>query len=144
MLAVLVSHHGLDAWPRIASLLPGRNVRQCRDRWNHYVAERAVKDPERLDEDLLAWRMDPENFECARRTKWSEDERPWQLPFSSAADRASCLPFAESTRMVEPRDTGHCSKFAIVRDTNTDGVIRGKNESFWFQVEESTPSDQFY
>jgi hypothetical protein len=32
-----VHTHGSSDWSLIASLLPGRNLRQCRERWNNYV-----------------------------------------------------------------------------------------------------------
>jgi hypothetical protein len=40
-LRALVGRLGTDAWPSIASQMPGRNARQCRDRWNHYLKNRA-------------------------------------------------------------------------------------------------------
>jgi hypothetical protein len=41
----LVLVHGLTAWPMIASRLPGRNARQCRDRWNHYLSRLPAPEP---------------------------------------------------------------------------------------------------
>jgi hypothetical protein len=38
LLRVLVSQSETLCWAEIASQLPGRNVRQCRDRWNHYLS----------------------------------------------------------------------------------------------------------
>jgi hypothetical protein len=38
MLRALVSTYGINAWTKIADHLPGRNVRQCRDRWFHSLA----------------------------------------------------------------------------------------------------------
>jgi hypothetical protein len=34
----LVGLFGSNNWERVASQLPGRNVRQCRERWKHYVS----------------------------------------------------------------------------------------------------------
>jgi hypothetical protein len=34
----LVQFHGTSAWDRIAIQMPGRNPRQCRDRWKHYLS----------------------------------------------------------------------------------------------------------
>jgi hypothetical protein len=38
LLRLLVSQSETRCWTKIASQLPGRNVRQCRDRWNHYLS----------------------------------------------------------------------------------------------------------
>jgi hypothetical protein len=37
---MLVQQHGPSAWAAIAASMPGRNPRQCRDRWNHYLSKR--------------------------------------------------------------------------------------------------------
>jgi hypothetical protein len=34
----LVNVHGANSWDLIASSLPGRNARQCRERWKHYLS----------------------------------------------------------------------------------------------------------
>lgn len=36
-LSYLVSIHGLNNWKRIAWNMPGRSVRQCRERWKYYL-----------------------------------------------------------------------------------------------------------
>ncbi|MDR3317409.1 MAG: hypothetical protein LBS71_01215 [Puniceicoccales bacterium] len=33
----LVRRYGTDNWKKIASQMPGRNPRQCQERWKHYV-----------------------------------------------------------------------------------------------------------
>jgi hypothetical protein len=117
MLAVLAAHYGLDAWPRIDSRLPGRNVRHGRDRWNHYLAERTAKDPARLDEDLLAWRMGV----CCLGL-----EPQWQTRFASAVRRASQQPPA--ARMIAPRAAGQSSKVSVARagtETDSSGRMQG-------------------
>jgi hypothetical protein len=35
----MVTWHGFRSWSYIATKLPGRTARQCRDRWNHYLAK---------------------------------------------------------------------------------------------------------
>jgi hypothetical protein len=37
LLQSLVEELGEKAWPAIASRMAGRHVRQCRERWNHYL-----------------------------------------------------------------------------------------------------------
>jgi hypothetical protein len=41
-LRVLVDKFGTTAWDSIARCMPGRNPRQCRDRWNHYLKRRVL------------------------------------------------------------------------------------------------------
>jgi hypothetical protein len=43
-------------WNEIAKKLPGRNARQCRDRWNHYLAASSSDRPWTSEEDLLLTR----------------------------------------------------------------------------------------
>jgi hypothetical protein len=49
----LVSEHGLSAWVEIANLLPGRNPRQCRERWKHYLSSDQGSLPWTEAEDAL-------------------------------------------------------------------------------------------
>jgi hypothetical protein len=37
-LATLVEQHGENDWAQIASFMPGRSARQCRERWQNYLA----------------------------------------------------------------------------------------------------------
>lgn len=37
MLKELVKKYGDNNWVRVSELMPGRNVRQCRERWKHYL-----------------------------------------------------------------------------------------------------------
>jgi hypothetical protein len=37
LLIKAVDFHGTSDWPSVAAALPGRNARQCRERWNNYV-----------------------------------------------------------------------------------------------------------
>jgi hypothetical protein len=49
----LVERHGTAAWEVIAAELPGRNVRQCRERWKHYLSSERSKAPWSDTEDRL-------------------------------------------------------------------------------------------
>jgi hypothetical protein len=48
-----VACFGTNAWPEIAKAMVSRNVRQCRDRWNHYLSLAAVAPPWTAEEDAL-------------------------------------------------------------------------------------------
>jgi hypothetical protein len=39
LLKRLVIEYGTNDWERIAAFFPDRNVRQCRERWTHYLAK---------------------------------------------------------------------------------------------------------
>lgn len=53
MLRQLVDKYGPCAWEQIAREMPGRNVRQCRERWKHYLSGTASKEPWTEEEDQL-------------------------------------------------------------------------------------------
>jgi hypothetical protein len=56
-LRVLVSQLGTEAWTEIAGQMPGRNIRQCRDRWTHYLADMPVTAAWTVTDDTLLRRM---------------------------------------------------------------------------------------
>jgi hypothetical protein len=49
LLANLVARYGVNAWRRVAAGIPGRNYRQCRDRWNHYISKARPTHPSRRE-----------------------------------------------------------------------------------------------
>jgi hypothetical protein len=52
----LAGGRGTLRWTEVAKGLPGRNARQCRDRWNHYLAVPPSERPWTSEEDLLLTR----------------------------------------------------------------------------------------
>jgi hypothetical protein len=52
-LSALVGQFGETNWPLISGRMPGRTVRQCRDRWNHYLAPETKVVNWSADEDRL-------------------------------------------------------------------------------------------
>ena len=51
----LVSKFGENAWEEIVKLMPGRNIRQCRERWKHYLSSDKAKVPWTPEEDQLLY-----------------------------------------------------------------------------------------
>jgi hypothetical protein len=51
LLTELVTKMGPVDWHQIATQIPGRNARQCRERWNNYVNPVLVKEEWRSEED---------------------------------------------------------------------------------------------
>lgn len=49
----LVSEHGENSWIQIASLMPGRNSRQCRERWLNYLTPKLNTNTWTAEEDSL-------------------------------------------------------------------------------------------
>ena len=49
----LVSIHGTKQWDLIASLIPGRNAKQCRERWRAFLSPGMVNGPWTKAEDNL-------------------------------------------------------------------------------------------
>lgn len=52
-LIALVARYGEDDWGMITKYMIGRNVRQCRERWNKYLNPNLKKDPWTEEEDNL-------------------------------------------------------------------------------------------
>jgi hypothetical protein len=52
-LRALVGQFGVTNWNLIASQMPGRIARQCRDRWNHYLTPKHSSEQWTPDEDRL-------------------------------------------------------------------------------------------
>lgn len=53
MLKSLVEMHGTSDWQYISQLLPGRNARQCRDRWLYYLSPDVINGPWTQEEENL-------------------------------------------------------------------------------------------
>lgn len=49
----LVAEFGLHAWDAIAERMPGRNQRQVRERWKHYLSGEKTHEPWTKEEDEL-------------------------------------------------------------------------------------------
>ena len=49
----LVEEYGEGSWDEISALMPGRNQRQCHDRWIYYLSPRVNTDPWTPEEDAL-------------------------------------------------------------------------------------------
>jgi hypothetical protein len=52
-LIVLVKHLGARNWRKIASSIPGRTSRQCRDRFANYLSPNLTKEPWSPEEDRI-------------------------------------------------------------------------------------------
>ena len=55
LLKKLVEEYGTLEWSKIASMMPGRSGRQCRDRWSNYIDPNIIQTPwtKQEDADLL-------------------------------------------------------------------------------------------
>lgn len=53
----LVHQYGVKCWSFISSQMPGRTPRQCRDRWNHYLAPQTNTTKWTLEEDQVIIKM---------------------------------------------------------------------------------------
>ncbi|KAG5180922.1 Homeodomain-like protein, partial [Tribonema minus] len=49
----VVIQHGAQKWTKIASFLPGRVGKQCRERWHNHLNPDVKKEPWRADEDRV-------------------------------------------------------------------------------------------
>ncbi|KAG6611680.1 Myb-like protein [Phytophthora cinnamomi] len=53
MLSSIVEREGASQWTVVASLLPGRNAKQCRERWHHQLDPSIKREAWSADEDTL-------------------------------------------------------------------------------------------
>jgi hypothetical protein len=53
LLVSVVRQHGSSDWHRAAQFVPGRNARQCRDRWVNYLSPEVGNGPWSPDEEIL-------------------------------------------------------------------------------------------
>jgi hypothetical protein len=53
LLVRAIAQHGLSDWTQIAECLPGRNPRQCRDRWLNYLSPEVSNSPWSAQQELL-------------------------------------------------------------------------------------------
>ena len=53
LLKKLVSKYGENKWEEIASQIPGRNTRQCHDRWVYYLNPNVKKSPWTEEEEKM-------------------------------------------------------------------------------------------
>jgi hypothetical protein len=52
-LTQIVAYYGCDDWTLVASRMPGRNARQCRERWLNYINPQLSRTPLTRDEENL-------------------------------------------------------------------------------------------
>ena len=55
-----VNNFGESAWDDIAALMPGRNPRQCHDRWTYYLSPTINNSPWTEEEDKRIIKLQPE------------------------------------------------------------------------------------
>ena len=53
MLRELVNTYGTDNWELIASHMPQRNIRQCRERWSNFINDQVSHEKWSMEEDAL-------------------------------------------------------------------------------------------
>jgi myb proto-oncogene protein len=71
----VVQHSGCKNWAAVARQIPGRNARQCRERWMNYINPNLERTPLTAEE------------ECLLEQKFAEHGTRWQLIASFFPDR---------------------------------------------------------
>lgn len=92
----LVETYGTNSWEQVAALMPGRNIRQCRERWKHYLSSDRPYEPWTKEEDQILYdkvqELGAKWTKIARflpgRTDLQAKTR-WQKIFSGKAHRFS-------------------------------------------------------
>jgi hypothetical protein len=60
-LRAMVTELGTGCWAEVAKSLPGRNARQCRERWKHYLS---------CDKAAVAWTAEEDNLIFEQISAW--------------------------------------------------------------------------
>jgi hypothetical protein len=118
LLYQLVQQFGLSDWRSIAVRLPGRSIRQCRDRWQHYLATSALYTPWTPDEDQLLQLIG------------SAPERTLALNVPWKGNDLEPLPMVE---LDEP------SSMLNQSDLNNSQTVDGTEAGFWFRIDDDFP-----
>jgi hypothetical protein len=78
-LKALVAEYGTDDWTKIASRMPRRDSRQCKERWCHYLSPELVQLPWTADDDALLQRRVAEH---GHKWKLFENDFPGRTDIS--------------------------------------------------------------
>lgn len=110
-LKALVAEFGEDQWRKVASRMPNRNVRQCRERWKHYICSDSSKIPwNKQEDDILLKMVNEYGF------KWTKI--------------AKCLPgrtdIQVKSRWYQVFD--ECSETNIKREKTLENQINNRND----------------
>jgi hypothetical protein len=129
LLTELVQAHGTSDWPVIASFLPDRNARQCRERWTNYVNPKLVKKGWTREEDALLvekynelgpkWATISRSFEGRGRNNLKN--RLWAIQRKKARDRERFPgPDALENTARDPGDISTRGIFALLNQPPFD------------------------
>jgi hypothetical protein len=119
VLRTLVDRLGSNSWAEIASNMAGRNARQCRDRWNHYLHQ-WVSLPRTVREDgILVRQIRDLGFRWAQianflplrtvldvKTRWNE-----LIEAQQRGERSLPAPLPEAPPQNQTHSTEQRTKF---------------------------------
>jgi hypothetical protein len=125
--------YGSDAWQQLARHMPGRNSRQCRDRWTNFLSPDIVKTPWSEEEETVlcqkvmqlgrAWKRIALHFpgrsEVNVKSHWQVMQRRFERDIVNGGQTAS-------QRQVPTIDVAPCFL------TGEDGLDR--NFDSWYEL----------
>jgi hypothetical protein len=95
----LVCRYGVNCWQQIATHMPGRDARQCRDRWNHYLVSQGRRN-ESTGNGTVLLAAAQTGIPALRRTlrhsvppetkDWSQQSNPSAAPDHSGQTGEQC------------------------------------------------------
>jgi hypothetical protein len=130
LLRLLVWQFGTEAWGEIASRMAGRNVRQCRDRWNHYLAEATISWVPG-DELILRQRIAPPRFARERVQNRNPQEVRWPRAHPSAVHPELAAPIPEPVAELPLQESIEDSSRDAMAPVDLGTDVPRTGEEFW-------------
>ena len=138
----LIRIYGDKDWAKIAQMMPGRNTRQCRERWRHYLSPDVTNRPFSELEDALL------------HQKYRELGNQWKLMATffpgrtdiAVKNRWLLLHRRRMRKQQEEANTAKEESFAVREESNKDKAQPGKKESLieieWNEEQNGVDDDE--
>jgi hypothetical protein len=124
-LQTLVIRYGKDDWRRIASFMPGRSSRQCKERWFHYLTPDIVQSRWTQAEDEL---LNEKVQQLGHKWKMFEAFFPGRVDVS-IKNRYNVLLRQKGKQMTDAKSFA-TANFEEAESNSSDGIMMWDDEDF--------------
>jgi hypothetical protein len=151
ILCILVNQFDTKSWKIIASHLPGRTARQCRDRWRNYFQGSGPEIPWTAHENIIFWgavKLHGPRWSIIepmlRHRSRSDLRRHWIFGASQLQKRTESekAPHRESRQFAFPSPVIMGPGSQVSRpDQDFDSMVWDNRTEFWFEITNETHRD---